>query len=252
MQVCGLSFCDVKGTRHVARDSVELSAGGVAGDRRFAVVDADSRAVLKTVRHPELTLLRASCVDGTLAFHFPDGTVASQSVAEAAEAEKWTVDYWGRQLPARPIHGIVSEALADYLGRKVTLVESGQPTGFVYGAPVSLWFTRALTELGDRLGAPVDPRRFRLTIGIDDGEQPVDEARLVGRVLRIGSAEVEVTEQIGRCPIVDWDPESSDADQRVLATLAEYRRQGQKITFGVAGRVLRGSVVRRGAPITRL
>lgn len=252
MQVCGLSFCDVKGTRHVARDAMELTAGGVEGDRRFAVVDPESSAVLKTVRHPELTLLRTSFAEGTLACHFPDGSVVSQPVHGSAETGLWTVDYWGRLLPARPIPGAMSHALASYLGRAVTLVESAQQTGFVYGAPVSFWFTSALGELGDRLGAPVDPRRFRLTIAIDDEEHPVDEAHLVGRVLQIGAAEVEVTEQIGRCPIVDWDPDSSVADRRVLATLAEYRQRGQKIVFGVAGRVLRGSAVRLGAPIALL
>ena len=54
MRVKSLGFAEVKGTAILPRERIRVGPGGVAGDRRFAAVEAGGGAVLRTVRNPAL------------------------------------------------------------------------------------------------------------------------------------------------------------------------------------------------------
>ena len=131
-------------------------------------------------------------------------------------------------------------------GQDCVLARLARPGGFVFGAPVSLWFASSLAKLERRVGCPVDPRRFRLTVGMNDLAEPVDEETLVGSRLRIGEVEVLVEEWIGRCPVVNLHPEHPGGGTDVLAVLADYRTRKGKVCWGVAGRALNEGVVAVG------
>lgn len=54
MRVKSLGFAEVKGTAILPRERIRVGPSGVAGDRRFAAVEAGGGAVLRTVRNPAL------------------------------------------------------------------------------------------------------------------------------------------------------------------------------------------------------
>ena len=54
MRVKSLGFAEIKGTAILPRERIRVGPGGVAEDRRFAAVEADGGAVLRTVRNPAL------------------------------------------------------------------------------------------------------------------------------------------------------------------------------------------------------
>ena len=183
MQVMSLGFAEVKGTAILPRERIRVGPDGVAGDRRFAAVEAGGGAVLRTVRNPALLAVRARCEGAALELGFPDSSRVTQPFEVG---RRWDADYWGRQVEVEELPGPASRALAGYLGKDCVLAGLVRPGGFVFGAPVSLWFASSLAELERRMGGPVDPRRFRLTVGVDDLDGPVDEEALVGSRLRIG------------------------------------------------------------------
>lgn len=53
-RVKSLGFAEIKGTAILPRERIRVGPGGVAGDRRFAAVEAGGGAVLRTVRDPAL------------------------------------------------------------------------------------------------------------------------------------------------------------------------------------------------------
>lgn len=61
MRVKSLGFAEVKGTAILPRERIRVGPSGVAGDRRFAAVEAGGGAVLRTVRNPALL---AVCAPG--------------------------------------------------------------------------------------------------------------------------------------------------------------------------------------------
>jgi hypothetical protein len=58
---------------------------------------------------------------------------------------------------------------------------------------------------------------------------------LVGRTLRVGGAELEVVERIGRCRATEADPDTGERDTETLALLRD--RFGHT-DFGVIARVV--------------
>lgn len=107
---------------------------------------------------------------------------------------------------------------------------------------VSILNLASVRDLERRMGARVDPLRFRANIAVE-GWEPWLEEGLVGQRLRIGGAELRVLKTIDRCPATHVDPETGVRDLDVMETLkAAFGR----ISCGIYARVkLGGSVALR-------
>ena len=106
-QVRRLGFATLKGTRHLARQTVTLSADGPVGDRAFCLVDVESARVLRTVEHPSLTRVEATETAGDLRLRWDDGrevmgrpeptdarfraTITLDTERDAAPGSRWRV-----------------------------------------------------------------------------------------------------------------------------------------------------------------
>jgi uncharacterized protein YcbX len=87
-------------------------------------------------------------------------------------------------------------------------------------ASVSVLNLASLRALGQKLGQNLDTRRFRGNLWLD-GLAPWEEFDLVGQRLRIGSAELEVIDPIGRCRATEANPETGRRDAATLAALED-------------------------------
>ncbi|MGH3412927.1 MAG: MOSC domain-containing protein [Marmoricola sp.] len=231
----GLSL--VKGLRHETLDEVELGASGPVGDRRFCLVDPEQRAVLRTVRHPELVQVRARRVGVALALDLPGGTVAD---TPAATGELVECDYWGRSPELELLRYPPAAMLGELTGRSVALAAVRRTGDVVYGAPVTVVTTTELDRLAARAGWPglvEDSARFRATLTVDDRDQPWPQDPTGGR-LRVGEAEVRINGPIPRCRVVDAHPSTGRMDRHLLAALAGYRRAAGAVHFGWYAEVL--------------
>lgn len=114
-------------------------------------------------------------------------------------------------------------------------------------ASVSVLNEASLRALSQKIGKPLDPRRFRGNLWID-GLAPWEEFDLVGKRLRIGEAELEVIEPIGRCRATEANPETGRRDAATLAALEDGWGHTQ---FGAYAMVRRAGRVARGDAVTR-
>lgn len=229
MRVARVGFTPLKGGRHLAQPSVELTEGGPRGDRAFCLVDPADRRCLRTVENPTLLQARVHW-DGTeLSVELPTGTLAGEPVPTG---EVLRVDYWGRTPQAQIVDGPWAAALSRHLGREVLLAAFG-PGEVVYGASVSLITDASLARLSDEVGSRLDAARFRATFQLSGDVEPHAEDDWVGRRLTLGTAEIEVRGLIPRCAVIDLDPASGVRDRRVLGALGAYRRRQGEIPFGV-------------------
>ena len=80
-------------------------------------------------------------------------------------------------------------------------------------------------------------------------DAPHREDAWIGGRLALGEAEVEVRRAIPRCRVIDLDPDTGMRRTDAMRALADYRRQGNEVVFGVdavvtkPGRVYLGDVV---------
>lgn len=228
VHIARIGFTPLKGTRHLTRPFADLTTDGPLGDRVFCLADLARGRVLRTVENPTLMQTRVSWDTGVLTVSLPGTSVEG---VPALTGETRTLDYWGRRVEVEIIDGQWAAAYSRYLGHDVALARS--PAGdVVYGASVSLVTTGSLDELSRRVGIPVRDSQFRATFTVHTDTPHLEDA-WIGRRLRLGEAEVEVRSAVPRCHVIDLDPDTGMPRAAALKALADYRRQGNAIMFGV-------------------
>jgi len=256
-RVAWISFTPVKGLRLQQLEDTLVTPDGIPGDRAFFLVDGDGTMVNAKRLGPLLTVRADYDGDaGRLALRFPDG----HDVAGAVELDDPVpVRFYRMTLQARPLRGDFSAALSEHAGASLRLVAApAARTGVDRGreGAVTLLSTASLERLRAQAGTaePVDPRRFRMTFGIDGVSEP--HAEDGWRDVRIGEALVRVRGNVGRCAITTRDADSGEVDFQTLHHLAAYRRDGiattEPLPFGVHARVLEPGRVRVGDAVRPL
>lgn len=255
-RVAWIAFTPVKGLRLRQREQVELTEGGIPGDRAFFLVDPDG--VMVNAKRVGALLAVAADYDaagGRLSLRFPDG----REVAEAVElGEPESARFFGMTLQVRPLLGECSAALSNHAGTPLRIVTAPAEHGGVdrgRDGAVTLLSTASLERLRVEAGTrePVDMRRFRMTFGVDGVAAHAEDD---WRDVRIGEALVRVRGHVGRCAVTTRDADSGAVDFQTLHHLAAYRREGIEATeplpFGVHARVLEPGRVRVGDPVELL
>jgi uncharacterized protein YcbX len=226
--VTRISVAPVKSLGLNHPQSVDLGRTGVVGDRRFWLVDADGR-LLNGKACPKLMQVRPRWDEPAreLELRFPDGSAVEGVVEVGGPVE---AELYGLPHPSRQVPGPWQEALAEFAGRKLTLLwsEGGAvDRGSDRAGWASLVSRASLDRLGEVAGAEqVDGRRFRMMFEID-GVRPHEEDTWIGRDVQVGGAVIRPLGDVGRCAVTNCDPDTGTSDLDTLGALALYRREGQ-------------------------
>jgi MOSC domain-containing protein len=252
--VSSLTIAPVKGLALVEVDELALARDGVAENRRFYLVDEDGRRY-GLLRDGRLALVRPAWDPARrrLELAFPDGSVVAGEVDVDGEV---TTDFFGRPVIGRVVRGPFGDALSAHVGRPVRLVRAEVGTAVDRDlGPVSMLSEASLEELRRRAGREerVDPRRFRMLIGIGGVGAHVEDEWL-GRRVQVGEAVVLLREQVARCAITTQNPATGEPDFDTLREIKAYRgaRERKLIDFGVYGAVAEPGRVRLGDAIEPL
>jgi len=222
------------------------------------VVDADGRLV-NGKRLASLVTIRPELDAGTrrLALRMPDGSCVEGTV-ELGEPVNVTI--YHHTTAAHVVAGPWAETLSRALGLPVRLAQVDRPGEGVdrarHRAGATLLSVESLREMATIAGLiePIDPRRFRMLIGVEGGSAH-QEDRWIGRSVRVGDAVIEPRGNVGRCVVTTRDPETGTSDLDTLDILARYRREvatTEALPFGVWARVEREGTVRVGDDVAVL
>lgn len=222
LDVARVGFTPVKGMRHLSQPDAEFDEHGPVGDRRFCLIDAEQRRVLRTVQNPELVAVTARLSGDQLEMELPDGRSGS-SVPEPS-GDVLTCEYWGRPLEMSLLNGPHSELMSSWLGTPVRLAAAPRG-GVVFGDPISLVATASIRDLGVRMGHPdllAETSRFRATLLVDTDVAYIEETWF-GREMTYGETRIRIGGPIPRCAVMDLDPITGERNSRVMKSLAAYR-----------------------------
>lgn len=217
----------VKSMQGEELDVLPLDARGAVGDRVWAVYTDDGgigsgKTTRRFRRVPGLLDLAARSGE--------DGV----PVLDLGDAQPWSASD-----PA------TAARLSDRLGRDVTLHSEGDVPHHD-DAPLHLVTTSAIAQLALRLGTELDPRRFRANLLVETaaGAGAVEQDWL-GKRLRIGDAELRVTEPMPRCAMVGMEQPGIPHDARILQSLAAH----DDLAFGVMVEVVSPAPLAVGADV---
>lgn len=243
--VTALHTAAIKGTRVRSVEQVVLDERGAAGDRKFYVADAHNR-MRNGKQLGSLQAIVAHFTPPRLALEFPDGTIVDGDIALG---EPVLTRFFSHQVTGRAVLGPWAEALSDFCGQPLRLLESGSAVDRGAKGPVSLISRGSLRRLGEQAGTePLDVRRFRMLIEVD-GVAPHAEDGWLGQRLQVGSAVLRFDGNVGRCLVTGRDPETGETTLPTLDLLRAYRKEidsSEPLPFGIYGRVLRPGTVRVG------
>ena len=249
-----ISLTPVKALALAQVDEANLLETGVEGDRLFFLIDRNARLV-NDKRHGPLQRVRAAYDPGRreLTLRFPDGGELS---APVEAGEQVLANFHGTPKPARYVPGAWDEALSEIAREPVRLVEpSAQSPDRGRGGAATLLGDGSLAAMAEALGVErVDPRRFRMNLGVD-GLEPHAEDEWVGRRVQVGEAVLVPQGNVGRCAITTQDPETGVRDLDTLGALAEYRADvetTEPLPFGVHAAVVVPGRVRLGDKVAVL
>jgi hypothetical protein len=252
-RIAWITVAPVKGMALEQRREVQLELFGVRENRRFHVI-GDGGRLINGKQLGELLQVSTSWDEpsGRLAFRFPDGTAAEGTVELG---EPVSTNFYGREVEGRLVTGPWSDALSEFVGRELQLVQPVETGAGVDRGPagVSILSTGSLEAMRRAAGVsePIDPRRFRMLFGVD-GVAPHAEDRWVGGRLRIGEAAVTVRGNVGRCIVTSRHPDTGVRNLPTLDVLAEYRdgvETTEPLPFGIWAQVEEPGRVALGDPV---
>lgn len=229
-RVAALTRYPVKSLGGENLDHVGVAARGLEHDRGWAAYTQDG-----FIGSGKRTR-RFRPVDGLL--HWTAAMADDVPVLTGPDGRRWRADT-----------AEASAALSESCGQPLRLCVEGDVRHHD-DAPVHVLTSASVRALAERVGAPLDVRRFRanLLVDLDDpgtttagtpSTWPEDE--WLGRRLLVGEVVLRITAPMPRCVMVNAAQPGLDHDARVLRSLAD---RGARL--GVMAEVVRPGVVGRG------
>ena len=246
VRLASIHIYPMKAARAVDLDESLVEPWGLAGDRRWLLVDEDGRFVSQR-EEPSLARVVVTPAPGTIGITAA-GLPGCHVAAPTGGAPLLKVTVWRSTVLAAAAGPAGDAWFSAYLGRPVRLVYLDDPTrravdpefgrdgdvvSFADGYPLLLTSTASLAELGRWLsqdGAqPVPMTRFRPN-AVVTGAPPWAEDRW--RRVRIGAVEFRVVKPCGRCVVTTTDQITGEVGSQPLKMLGRRRRFGQQLVFG--------------------
>ena len=228
-------------------DQAIVGAGGIQGDRRWAVVDAESGVSLSAKRYADLLRCRAWTCDGGVMIKLPN---SGEFPAGSAEVAHGLSDLLGRKVTT-----CSADATETIQHEFPTAVTEGEGEPFLYEpetdaffdcAPLQLLTSSTIVELRRLLPAStISQTRFRPNFLLETSEPGFIENNWVNKSLALGSVKCQVYDDTRRCIMVALGQGNLPRDMDVIRTILK-ENEGRA---GVALRTLDSGTVNCGVKV---
>ncbi|MER7002317.1 MOSC N-terminal beta barrel domain-containing protein [Dactylosporangium sp. NPDC000555] len=247
MRLSYLATYPIKSCYRVEAETAEVEPWGLAGDRRWIVVDEEAKLITQRV-WPAMGRIRPHYDDRGLVLHaqgavplqvpFPSGAPAEvrhfhQWIAATSAGD--VADQWVSQVIARPARLFY---LDDPTRRPVD-PKFGDPddrVSFADGYPLLLANEASLHAVNDWLAEdgdePIAMTRFRPNVVVS-GAPAWAEDDWIGRRVVIGDVAFRVPKPCSRCVLTTIDPETGEKGEQPLRVLGRHRRFPGGLMFGL-------------------
>ncbi len=220
--VARIGITPLKGTRLLHPASVELTPLGIAGNRRFHLVNERGELFSCGDFGPLMRVGAAYDAEAEmLILDLPDGTRVAAGSGDLGAPH--VTDFYGRAVPGRFVEGPAAAALSTYVGRSLRLVRADAEGDGPDEHRLTLLSLTSVVDLGARHGRPdLSPGRFRMNLELD-GCAPYEEDGWSGAAVRVGTAVIRVLGPVPRCVATTRDPATGEKDFDTLKAISAYR-----------------------------
>ncbi|MER5712136.1 MOSC N-terminal beta barrel domain-containing protein [Streptomyces sp. NPDC042898] len=240
----------VKAMRALTPTEAEVQPWGLAGDRRWAVVDAAGKVVTQR-RHPRMALATAEpLADGGVALSAPGHPTVRIEVPSPTATI--TMEIFDKHVETVPAGDEAAAWVSAFLETDARLVHMdapehrrpvdpdyalpGETVSFADGYPLLAATTASLDALNSLIAAgdhahegPLPMNRFRPNLVIE-GTDPWAEDGWTR--LAVGEVTFRVARPCGRCVVTTTNQLTTERGKEPLRSLALHRKRDGRVIFG--------------------
>lgn len=249
LTLTGVNRYPIKSCRGHALDKAVVEPWGLAGDRRWMLVD-DAGLVVTAREYPRLVLITPEPEADGLLVQAPDADPLRVGTPDGSALTN--VRVFSSELLAAPASDEAHAWFSKVVGKPVRLVYLDDPTrrrpnpaysqpedrvSFADGYPLLLATEESLAALNDLIAegprareGPVSMTRFRPSLVVAGAPAWAEDG---WRVVRIGPVTFRVAKACDRCVFTTIDPDTANKGKEPLTTLARCRRWDGKTWFAV-------------------
>ncbi|MBK3520140.1 MULTISPECIES: MOSC domain-containing protein [Streptomyces] len=241
----------VKALRGVSPRTAVVEPWGLAGDRRWTLID-DGGTVVTQRESPRLALAAAEpLAGGGIRLSAPGRQSLTVEVPEPSGTV--LVDVFRTKVEAVPAAAAAHEWCSAYLGTRVRLVHMddpalrrpvdpeyalpGETVSFADGFPLLVTTAASLEALNSLIAdgphaheGPLPMNRFRPNLVVA-GTEPWAEDDWIR--ISVGDVVFRATKPSARCVVTTTDQDTAARGREPLYTLARHRRRDGKVLFGL-------------------
>ncbi|MFJ6666697.1 MOSC domain-containing protein [Streptomyces sp. NPDC091383] len=266
-EVQSIHLYPVKAFRGLAVDAAAVEPWGLAGDRRWALIDAGGKVVTQR-EQPRLALAAAEPLAGG-GLRLSAAGRAAVTVEVPEPSDTVPVSIFGQKVEAVPAAPAAHAWCGAYLGQDVRLVHlddpatrrpvdpdyalPGETVSFADGYPLLVTASASLDALNSLIAegrhaaeGPLPMNRFRPSVVVDGTEAWEEDAW--ARV-SLGEVVFRVARTCARCVVTTTDQDTAARGREPLHTLARHRRFDGGLIFGQNLVPLTRGTVRVGDPV---
>lgn len=248
MKIISLHQYPLKGARGLSHERMTIGLRGLAGDRRWMLVDENNR-FLSQREVPSFATIITQVTDSGLSIK-----VAEEAPIDVALPDghaRINVTVWEDTVSAALADAAVNDALSARLGFPVRLVYmderasrmadptfagAGRPVSFADGFPALITSEASSQALNFHIersgGKPVPMARFRSNLVVD-GDTPWAEDQW--SVIKVGDVIFEAVKPCARCVVTTRDQKTGIGadDAQPIRALTQIRRSNDDAVKGV-------------------
>jgi uncharacterized protein YcbX len=244
-------------------ESVYVEKRGFSNDRRFMFIDENNRFITARSHH-QLIQIKVRVKNKELVFN--NSTNQDQlNQPILFSKEKINVSIWNSNSNCHLIeNNMIDRWISDFCGKSLRLVYMADDdirnvnskysnpddiVSFADGYPILITNNKSLDNLNQKLEKPVKMNRFRPNLVVD-GSLSWEEDHW--KKIKIGKTILRIAKPCARCIVTTLDPETSEQGNEPLYTLSKFRKQNNKVLFGMNAIVEQGGTISVGDQIELL
>lgn len=240
--VSGLFVYPVKSCAGIELNGVRFDGRGPQLDRRFMVIDADGEMITQRSA-PILSQVKPALAPTALSLTAPR-KAALKIPLSGGEQSRTRAVVWKFETEADDMGDDAAHWFSELLGKPARLVRWAEDqlrstskrhtqidsqVGFADGYPALLLSEASLADLNGRLDAKVGMDRFRPNIVVTGCPAFAEDS---WQTVQLGNLTLDVVKPCDRCEIIGVNQQTAETSREPLRTLADYRRDGNKVLFG--------------------
>ncbi|WP_235295683.1 MOSC domain-containing protein [Portibacter marinus] len=257
MEVKDIIIYPIKSLGGISTGQAKCEQMGFQYDRRMMLVDQEG--IFVTQRDfPKLSGIGTEWSEEGFRFYLKGDREDFIEINHACNLTKpMQVRVWNHEFQADQVRGF-DDWFSNIIGSKVHLVKMTEKSvrhkslkkspsrtllSMADGYPYLIISEASLSDLNQRLNEPVLMNRFRPNLVLGN-TSPYQEEEM--DYLGIGAAKLRMIKPCARCIMVNIDQKTSKKLVEPLKTLSLYKKQGNKIYFGMNAVCVQEGIIRKG------